>query len=74
MPFSPNYLTNIGKRQKQVESDFTLTDKKLLRRARNTLKRVEIIPKIGILGEHARYLAEGLDRLLKGSNEKVFMV
>ncbi|MHA1272574.1 MAG: IS110 family transposase [Promethearchaeota archaeon] len=66
VPFSPFSSKKMNNKYITNNSDFTLTDKKLLRKARNLLKRVEIVPKIGILGEHAKSLAEGLDQVLKG--------
>jgi len=66
IPFIPFSSENKLPDMDLADSNFTLTDRKLLRRARNLLRRVELVPEIGILGEHAKYLAEGLDMVLKG--------
>ena len=45
--------------------DFTIADRKLIRRARNSLKRVDEVANIGLLGEHSIKLAEQLDCVLQ---------
>jgi len=59
----------IGRRIVRNETDhhsnnFTVANHKTIRRARNTLKRVNEIPEIGIIGEHAEQLAEQLNKIL----------
>ena len=50
-------------------SKFTVCDRKTSRRARNNLRRVQDIHKIGILGAHAEQLAQELDKvLIQGKN------
>ena len=69
-PFSPNYSEQQGKTSRtRTRSNFTLVERKTLRRAKNCLKHVieiEGVNKLGILGEDAQKLAEGLETLLQG--------
>ena len=68
-PFNPNYL-NEHKRGKndEINTQFTLADRKLIRRARNVLNRVREMDEIGILGKRAETLAAGLEEVLQGKN------
>ena len=46
---------------------FSIVERKTLRRARNCLRRVldiEGVEKLGILGDDAKILAEGLEKVL----------
>ncbi len=55
--------------RKQIPSpgneDFTVSDRKLIRRAKNSLKRVNEVANIGLLGEHSIKLAEQLESILQ---------
>ena len=48
----------------RLEAPFCLADRKLIRRARNNLQKVKLIPNIGCLGERSEELAKELDKLL----------
>jgi len=67
--FNPRQGWDLNIRSSKEEgSKFSVTTKNLIRKARNSLRKVEIIPKLGILGEHASVLAEQLDLLLQRKN------
>lgn len=63
--FEEGFKNSKGERD---NSQFSITDKKLIRRARNSLRRVEDIQELGILAEHTSILAEQLDLALQGKN------
>jgi len=48
--------------------DFAVSDRKLIRRARNSLKRVNEVMNIGLLGEYSIKLAVQLDSVLQRKN------
>jgi len=56
--FNRNVSTDRG-------SKFSLTNKNLIRKARNSLRRVRDVQELGTLGEHTSILAEQLDLLLQ---------
>lgn len=68
-PFSPNYSEQLGYHNRsRNEQNFSLVERKTLRRAKNCLAHVieiEGVNKLGILGEDAQKLAEGLEKLLQ---------
>lgn len=63
--YNPEFgkCTNENKKS-PPENTFTILDQKIMRRARNTLRRVNEIQDIGVLGEYAKQLAEQLDKVL----------
>ena len=64
--FEPNYRRDLEKRKISCSGyDFTISDRKLLRRARNSLRRVNELNNIGMLGEYAVTLADQLEDLLQ---------
>ncbi|MFO8019115.1 MAG: hypothetical protein R6U96_10800 [Promethearchaeia archaeon] len=66
-PFDPDHLTReSSNKQSKHRIDFTIADRKLIRRTRNVLNRVKQLDELGILGERADILAEELDLLLQG--------
>lgn len=71
VPFNPNHLKGCNP-SKKLDTQFTVADRKLIRRARNTLNRVKEMDKLGLLGSRAETLATGLDQLLQG--KKVSMI
>jgi len=66
-PFEPDYGISP---MKQIDIDhpceFSVADKKTIRRARNCLNRVNDIQKIEIIGEYAKEMARLLDLTLQG--------
>jgi transposase len=73
VPFNPYYLEEFrGSNIENNEVQFTVADRKLIRRARNVLNRVREMDELGFLGERAEILAAGLDQLLQG--KKVYMI
>ena len=73
VPFLPDILCKSQKLNcNEAKSIFSVTDRKLLRRARNTLSRVGELTNIGMLGDRAQSLAKGLDSVLKTTTEKKF--
>lgn len=73
VPFSLDILTRTQKpNYNEHKTSFSVTDRKILRRARNTLARVGDLTNIGMLGDRALSLAKGLDLVLKGRTEKKF--
>lgn len=70
-PFSPNYSEQQGYTNPSRNGhNFSIVERKTLRRAKNCLAHVieiEGVNKLGILGEDAQKLAEGLEKLLQGS-------
>lgn len=65
-PFNPRYGCDLNKRNSKAGgSEFSLTSKNLIRKARNSLRRVGISQELGFLGEHVSILAEQLDMLLQ---------
>lgn len=65
--FDPKSEDSFKRIQNNSEfSQFSLTDKKTIRKARNSLKRVAEIQDIGLLGDHTSILAEQLDLALQG--------
>lgn len=62
--------THAKKRLISQNGGFTVLEMKALRRARNNLKRVAELNSIGLLGEDALKLAEGLDDVLQGKKNK----
>ena len=71
--FNPQYLKDrqIGTSE-GINMQFTIADRKLIRRAKNVLNRVREMDELGILGARAEILASGLDQVLQG--KKVFMI
>jgi len=66
-PFDPSSDSRVKTRMTGNQApNFNLTTKNLIRRARNSLRRMDNIQKLGMLGEHASILAEQLDLLLQG--------
>jgi transposase len=67
LPFDPKY-DKAFKTGKSIQSDerFTVSDRKLLRRTRNLLKRMGDMQNIGSIGEFSTQLADQLDRALQG--------
>jgi len=64
--FEPDHGISIRKQSSSYGSDdFTISDRKLIRRARNSLKRVNEVANIGLLGEHSLKLAEQLESILQ---------
>ena len=69
VPFNPNPNKCVKEGINYSKfSQFTLTDKKLIRRTRNSLRHVGKIQELGLLGPHASELAEQLDLALQGKN------
>jgi len=70
VPFNPEHGKHIIINETiPTENKFTVVDRKTMRRARNTLRRVNDIQDIGVLGEYAENLAEQLDKvLIQGKN------
>lgn len=69
VPFNSEHGISLrNKYLNRINSEFSLTTKKLIRRTRNSLRRVEVIQELGLLGEHASNLAEQLDCLLQRKN------
>lgn len=65
--FDPGHGQNLRKvKRGDGESQFSLTSKTLIRKARNSLRRVGTIQELGMLGEHASVLAEQFDLALQG--------
>jgi len=65
-PFNPRYGCDFNKRNfKDRGSKFSLTSKNLIRKARNSLRRVETVQELGLLDVHVSNLAGQLDLLLK---------
>jgi transposase len=73
-PFDPEYLQrDMNPSKKAKEQLFTLVDKKIIRHARNVLKRVSEMEKtqeLGILRDDLNIVAEHLDALLEGKKIK----
>ena len=69
VPFNPNpeKVFKVGNSYSKC-LQFTLTDKKLIRRTRNALRHVGEIEELGLIGTHASELAEQLDLALQGKN------
>ena len=66
VPFNPRHGWGLDKiDSKDNGSKFSLTTKNLIRRARNSLRRVEDVQALGLLGEHVSILAEQLDLVLQ---------
>jgi transposase len=67
-PFSPSYLERRDNRHNSGrEQLFSIVERKTIRRARNCLRRVidiEGVEKLGILGDDAKNLAGGLEKVL----------
>lgn len=68
-PFSPDHVEHNANIQNHggQEQLFSIIERKTLRRAKNCLKRVldiDSVNKLGILGEDAKKLAEGLEKVL----------
>ena len=67
--FNPRYGWDFERNvSKENGSKFSLTSKNLIRRARNSLRRVKEVQELGLLGEHVSILAEQLDLVLKEKN------
>lgn len=67
--FNPNFGSSFDKRiNSKNTSHFSLTDRNLIRRTRNALKRVGDMQELGFIGDHASELAEQLDLALQGKN------
>jgi len=65
-PFNPRHGCDVDKRYlKDKGTEFSLTSKNLIRKARNSLKRVKDVQELGLLGDHVSILAEQLDLLLQ---------
>jgi hypothetical protein len=64
--FNP-YKDSIYQNPKNLNKgdNFTISNRKIIRRARNSLRRVNEIDNIGSLGEYAKDLAEQLEIILK---------
>jgi len=64
--FEPDHGSTLRKQTPScVKEDFAVSDRKLIHRARNSLKRVNEVANIGLLGEHSIKLAEQLDCILQ---------
>ena len=64
-PFEPNYGRLLTKQEKIKKlCQFTISDKKLIRRARNCLNRIKDINTLGIIGKHVKIIAQELDFVL----------
>lgn len=71
--FNPDYLKDRHvSTLKEIDTQFTIADRKLIRRARNVLILVREMDELGILGSRAETLASGLDQVLQG--KKVYMI
>jgi len=71
--FNPNHLRAAETSTfKRIQTQFTVADRKLIRRARNILNRVREMDELGLLGTRAETLAAGLDQILQG--KKVYMI
>ena len=67
--FNSKYQWNLNNpKVKQNGSKFSLTSKSLIRKARNSLRRMENVQELGLIGEHISLLAEQLDVLLQRKN------
>lgn len=70
VPFDPEHSQgHLSPSKKEKDQIFTLIDKKIIRHARNVLRRVSEMEKtqeLGILGEDINIIAEHLDSLLDG--------
>lgn len=67
VPFDPNHGRTLASTINNMDcGTFSITDKKTIRRVRNLLNRVGNIDNIGLLGEYAVNLANGLDLALQG--------
>jgi len=70
VPFDPEHSQgHLCPSKKEKDQIFTLIDKKIIRHARNVLRRVSEMEKtqeLGILGEDINIIAERLDSLLDG--------
>lgn len=67
--FEPDHGRRLFKQTSSCSKyDFAISDRKLIRRARNSLKRVNEVQNIGLLGEHSIKLAEQLDSVLQRKN------
>jgi len=65
-PFNPRQKRDLDKRNlKEGGSQFSLTSKNLIRKARNSLRRVGDVQELGLLGARVSILAEQLDLLLQ---------
>ena len=73
-PFDPEHVQNhLGPSKKEKEQVFTLVDKKIIRHARNVLRRVSQMEKVqdlGMLGDDITIVAAHLDSLLEGKKIK----
>ncbi len=57
--FEPDHGKTVRKQALSCGDDnFTISDRKLIRCARNSLRRVNEVDNIGLLGEHSLKLAE----------------
>jgi transposase len=66
-PFNPNYGRTLEPYKISSRTmQFSVSDRKALRRARNSLKRVSIIESIGVLGDYSKNLAQHLELALQG--------
>jgi len=66
-PFHPDYGRSLKNDEKTLQNNsFSITEKKLFRRVRNCLKRVEDIKNIGVIGEYSKNLARMFDLTLQG--------
>lgn len=67
--FNPNFEDGFKNSKNGNDTPrFSITDKKIIRRARNALRRVGTIQDLGILTEHTSILAKQLDLALQGKN------
>jgi transposase len=65
-PFNPRHGWDFNKtHSKEAGSRFSLTSKNLIRKARNSLRRVGDVQELGLLGDRVSLLAEQLDLLLQ---------
>lgn len=65
--FQPNFGSSLDKKSPMRSAcAFTISDRKLIRRTRNSLKRMNEIKNIGLIGEYSTHLAKQLDLVLQG--------
>ncbi len=64
--FHPNYGISTPPSKKEAGKNFSVSDRKTLRRARNCLKRVSSIEDIGVIGSFSEQLALQLELTLQG--------
>jgi transposase len=69
LPFDPEKERSLRKQVCSLDNkDFSVFDRKLIRQARNSLRRVNNVDNIGLLGKHSLMLAEQLENLLQRKN------